>query len=313
MLAIQTDILKTLSYFDIFRYPLTAEEIFLHRRIDYTENELKDHLASLINDGRIYQNQGLYSLTNDPDLAIRRINGNKRSVQQLKIAARSARILSWFPYVKGIAVSGSLSKNFSAENDDIDFFIITAADRLWIARSFLHIFLKFALLFKKQKWFCLNYYIDETALFIPEQNIFTAIEIVTLKPFYGNGIFDQFAASNEWTKQYFPYYFSNNHGSLHINTNFLKRAIEKFFSGGIGNRLDNWLMKITNIRWQKKMQRGQMNERGIRLSMLVGKHFAKPDPQFFQPKILEAYTSNIEKIRNWDRKKPDPLPVSLPE
>jgi len=313
LLTIQTDILKTLSYFDIFRYPLTAEEIFLHRRIDYTESELKYQLDSLIINRQIYQNENFYSLNNDPALAVNRINGNKRAVQQLKIAARSARILSYFPFVRGIAISGSLSKNFSRKNDDIDFFIITAANRLWIARSFLHVFLKFAFLVKKQKWFCLNYYIDETALLIPEQNTFTAIEIITLKPFYGNGIFDQFAVSNEWTKQYFPYYFSNNQASPHINTNFFKKALEKIFSGTIGNRLDNWLMKMTDVRWQKKVRCRQMNERGIRLSMLVGKHFAKPDPQFFQPKILDAFSSNIQKIRNWDREKPDPLPVSLSE
>lgn len=313
MIIIQTDILKTLSYFDIFRYPLTAEEIFLHRRIDYTENELKHQLESLIIDGQIYQNENFYSLINDPDLALNRVNGNKRAVQQLKIAARSARILSYFPFVTGIAISGSLSKNFSGENDDIDFFIITAADRLWIARSFLHVFLKFAFLFKKQKWFCLNYYIDETALLIPEQNTFTAIEIITLKPFYGNGIFDKFAAANEWTKQYFPYYFSNNQASPRINSNFFKKALEKIFSGRIGDRLDNWLMKITDARWQKKVRRMQLNERGIRLSMLVSKHFAKPDPQFFQPKILDTYASNIKKIRHYDREKPDPLSVLLSE
>jgi hypothetical protein len=298
---IQNDILKTLSYFDIFSYPLTAEELFLYRGTDFSENDLKYELTNLKEAKLIYQNKIFYSLHNDPELISRRINGNLRAAKQLKIAGRSARLLSHFPYVKGIAVSGSLSKNFSTEKDDIDFFIITSANRLWIARSFLHLFLKFVYLLGKQKWFCLNYYVDETALIIPEQNVFTAVEIVTLKPFYGNGVFDQFAASNDWTKKYFPGINSDNKISSRSDNGFLKKLIEKIFNGKFGERLDDWLMKKTARRWQKKVKRMEMNEHGIRLSMLVDKHFAKPDPQFLQTKALEIYDRNIEYLRKKEK------------
>jgi predicted nucleotidyltransferase len=51
------------------------------------------------------------------------------AVKHIKKAKAVAKFLSWFPYIRGIAISGSLSKNFADENSDLDFFIITAANR----------------------------------------------------------------------------------------------------------------------------------------------------------------------------------------
>jgi hypothetical protein len=90
-----------------------------------------------------------------------------------------------FPFVRGIGISGSLSKNYADEDADIDFFIITSRNHLWIARTFLHGLKKLSFLVGKQDWYCMNYFIDEEALVIAEKNIFTATEVVTLKPVCG--------------------------------------------------------------------------------------------------------------------------------
>ena len=58
-------------------------------------------------------------------------------------------------------MSGSLSKHFADEKSDIDFFIITSANRLWIARTCMHLFKKVSYIAGKQHWFCMNYYVDE--------------------------------------------------------------------------------------------------------------------------------------------------------
>jgi predicted nucleotidyltransferase len=51
----------------------------------------------------------------------RRIKGNRNAEQILNTAYKISRILYQFPYVRGIGISGSLSKNFADKNADIDF------------------------------------------------------------------------------------------------------------------------------------------------------------------------------------------------
>ena len=84
-----------------------------------------------------------------------------------------------FPFVRGVFLSGSISKGFMSESDDIDYFIITAPGRLWLTRTLLILFKKI-FLFNSFRNFCLNYFIDSENLYIPEHNRYTATEIVFL-------------------------------------------------------------------------------------------------------------------------------------
>ena len=238
-----------------------------------------------------------YALYNNPILAIRRKKGNEKAIKQLKIAAKVARLLSGFPYVRGVAVSGSLSKNFANEKSDIDFFIITAKDRLWLARTIMHLFKKFTFLIGKQHWFCMNYYVDEAALEIREKNIYTATEIITAIPLQGQSIFNDFVAANGWIKNYFPNYTSKTKPAFRDRKGYIKPLIESIFNNGVGNRLDQWLMKISVKRWRKKTRHNKRNSNGILLSMDAGKHYSKPDPRYFQEKVLQYYYLKNEQLQ----------------
>src|ERR1700750_2459607 len=139
-MLVKKSILKVLAYFDMFSYPLLKEEIrlFLDRSIQAGEMEWA--LDELIAEGRIFHHDNFYQLRNEPAFIHRRKDGNSRAAFLLEKARRISGFLYWFPYVRGIGISGSLSKNFAAEDADIDFFIITKSNRVWIARTFMHIF-----------------------------------------------------------------------------------------------------------------------------------------------------------------------------
>ncbi|MEI9810645.1 MAG: hypothetical protein WDO16_23755 [Bacteroidota bacterium] len=145
-------------------------------------------LEQLVAEGTIFRIAEFYLLQNDSALVKRRREGNQRAGQLLPKAMRIGRFLSRFPYVRGVGISGSLSKMYADEKADIDFFIITKANRLWIARTFMHLFKKLTFLTGRQHLYCMNYYIDEKALKLGEQNIYTAIETVTLLPAGGNAM-----------------------------------------------------------------------------------------------------------------------------
>lgn len=218
------------------------------------------------------------------------------AVKQLSIAKKVARILSHFPYVQSIAVSGSLSKHFADEKTDIDFFIVTSANRLWIARTIMHLLKKFSYIVSKQHWFCMNYYVDEHGLEIPEKNIFTAMEIVTLMPMQGITHFKNFIAANTWVNNYFPAHPVLALDTPEIKRGLLRKCVEKVFSARLGDIADQWLMKISNSRWEKKARQGKVNDHGIRMGMIMKRHFSKPDPKNFQVKLLEKYSSRVNAL-----------------
>jgi hypothetical protein len=57
--------------------------------------------------------------------------------------------------------------------------------------------------------------------------------------------------------------------------------------------LDNYLMRLTAKRWMKKERSNKRNIKGDVLSLRVGKHFARPNPDHFQKKILEQYATRL--------------------
>jgi hypothetical protein len=293
---IRKDILATLAYFNMFDYPLKKNEIFLFlgHCNDYREFELA--LSNLLKDSAIYKMAEFYSLQNDFKLAVRRFRGNEKAISMLKKAEKAAAIISAFPFVRGVAVSGSLSKYFADENSDIDFFIITRADRLWIARSLLHIFKKLTFIVQKQSYFCMNYFVDEKDPAIMEKNIYTAMEVATVLPLRDNGIFDEFFKINNWASVFFPNKYLHTPPVRKIVNSWIKSLIEKLFNNRLGDSFDNFLMKQTAKSWNTKTQSNKTDNKGMLMSMHVGKHFSKPNPEVFQKKILQSYENSLSEI-----------------
>ena len=296
MTRIQVNILQTLAYFDIFHYPLTNEEIRNFLSTSSSQLTVDEQLLVLTENESIYRIGEFYSLQNNIAIAERRRNGNKKAAAEIIKAAKAARILSKFPFVEGLALSGSLSKNFADDNTDIDFFIIAKTNRLWIARTMMHIFYKLALLVGKERWFCMNYYVDEAGLEIEEKNIFTAMEIITLIPVQGLSSVNSFMHSNKWVQHYFPGYQANHAAAQEMKKGGLRSFTEMLLNGKLGDATDNWLMKLTAKRWKRKEDKLNVNAKGICMGMLAGKHFAKPDPKNFQVKILDQYDSKVDQI-----------------
>ena len=303
MSQLQLNILQTLTYFDIFHYPLTNEEVKQFLAMETNQQLVDEQLLQLTEEGMIYRIGEFYSLQDNLFMAYRRRNGNEKAVTEIQKAVKAARILSKFPFVEGLALSGSLSKNFADKDTDIDFFIIAKTNRLWIARTLMHIFYKLAVVAGKRRWFCMNYYVDEAGMEIEEKNIFTAMEIITLIPMQGSTTVSDFAVKNKWTKNYFPAHKGRSSATHEIKKGIFRSFIEMLLKGGIGDAADNWLMKITARRWKQKERTANLNAKGVCMGMLAGKHFAKPDPKNFQFKILEQYDKKVDQLLHRQNKK----------
>jgi predicted nucleotidyltransferase len=293
---LKIDILTTLAYFDVFSYPLTHREIFTFLGRNYDQKEFEETMTGLISQKVIYRMSDFYCLQNNPALAERRIAGNKYAKKLLGTAEKVAALLAQFPYVRGIAVSGSLSKNFADQSSDIDFFIITVKNRLWITRTLLHCLKKVSFLFNKEHMFCMNYYVDENELEIIEKNIYTATEVVTLLPVLGVSAFEKFYTANEWTREFLPNNFMRVLSAPEIKKPWIKWIIEAALNNYMGDWLDRILMKITAGRWLKKKKRQKLMDNGFVMSLDAGRHHAKPDPGNFQARLLKSFETRAWKV-----------------
>lgn len=252
---IQQDILKVLLYFDIFRHPLTCEEIHTY---------LPSHPSSpslIANECRSYpmnaligERDGFYYLRSQGDacIAIRQLK-ERRARTWLRIARVVASLIRYFPFVRGVFLSGELSKGVASPEGDIDYVIVTSERRLWICRTLLILFKKIALL-DSRKFFCLNHFVAEQHLAVEEHNRYTAMELITLKPLVNPPLLERYHADNPWIADYFPNWIppANQVPLANLRRPWFQRFIEIPFHGAIGDALDRLLMSLWRIIWQRK-------------------------------------------------------------
>ena len=286
-----------MAYFDLFNYPLATEDVcwFLDRNA--TQEDVKRELEELVREERLFRVGPFYSLQNDAALAARRLRGEAHADELLILANRGARLLYQFPFVRGVCISGSLSKRCADEKADIDYFIITKGNRLWIARTLLHLFKKLTYLRGRQHRYCMNYFIDEEALEIKEKNIFTAVELITLMPVCGNGGLTHFFQANSWTNQYLPHY--NDRPTEAVNehrASWLKQTLERLLDHRLGDRMENYFRGVTDRRWKKKTERGDVNMKGETMTLQCDAHYSRPNPEIFQQKILGKYHRRVKEV-----------------
>ena len=212
-------ILKTISYADIFDYPLNQEEIwkwliqYNNLNLPSGRQAIQQFIRKIKRIKEIQYKDGYYVLSGRTEIISLRQKREKISRQKLKTAEKIASILSYVPYIKLIAVTGALSMNNTDFDDDIDFLIITKKNPLWTSR-FLAVLL-LDILNKRRKpkdknvadKICLNMFIDENYLLLhkEERDLYTAHEVLQMKPlFIRNGLYAKFLNSNKWVEKYVP-------------------------------------------------------------------------------------------------------------
>lgn len=288
---------KALLYFSIFNYPLTHNEIYTFLEKQLESNYVDEILQVLVKNHRVFKHGSFYALVNDPLLVEERIKANTRANEAITKAQKVGRFLYQFPFVRAVGISGSLSKNVADEKADFDFFIITQANRLWIARTMMHIYKKFTFLAGRQHRYCMNYYVDEEGMQLTNQNIFTAIEIKTLLPVAGKQVIDDFFLSNEWVNSFLPVCPFKSQDKPDKRKSWIKRLGEWVWNGTAGDKLDDYLLAVTTKRWEMKRKRGLKNDKGISMGLDTGKHFARSNPGDFQEKVLALYAEGLKRIQ----------------
>jgi hypothetical protein len=283
----ETEPLLMLKYFNIFRHPLRLDEILKFSGEKETEAELEAYLNELIAAGTISKIGDYYLYEGDQQYIDKREKGEAYAAKLLPKAKRSAKFIALFPFVKFVGISGSLSKGYADERTDFDFFIVTAANTLWICRTLLHLVKKMSYLVGRQHWMCMNYFIDEQKLELEEKNIFTQIELSTLIPVYNHDMYKALLLSN---KNNLP---NLQHLGLNID-NDDKNTAPLFIKekNTWWRPLNIWLMKFTDRKWRRKWKKKGYPMSDYALALKTTPYISKNHPKNYQKIILNHLQTN---------------------
>jgi predicted nucleotidyltransferase len=285
--------LKTILYFSIFRYPLKLEEIHSYTNYVYL-SETENELQQLIDDKILTKIDEFYVYGSDLDSVTKRLRGNLHAKKALLKAQQKAKLISKFPFVQAVGVSGSLSKGYYDTDSDIDFFVITKHDKLWICRTLLMLYKKVFLL-NSRKYFCVNYFVSSQQMEIEEKNRFTATELKTLIPMQGRDYFEQFYKCNNWITDFFSKFNSNCNQIPMIEKPFLTKSIEFVLDNGFGNTIDLLFKSITLRKWKAKFN--YLSEDDFKIALKTTKNISKHHPSNFQKKVILSLNSKLEEVQ----------------
>ncbi|MCH8325212.1 MAG: hypothetical protein IIB83_01400 [Bacteroidetes bacterium] len=189
-------------------------------------------------------------------------------------------------YVPNVSINSGVD-----EDEDIDFFVITKPNRLWISRFLLMVFKKIFLLNSKKN-FCINYYITTNNLEIEDKNIFIAIELASLLPIYGSDFYDKLYSSNEWIKNYVPNYPMRETKNIKkFKPCLMQKIIEPLLDNKLGSHLDDYFMNLF-YKYDKKRY-FDYDEKSFNSAFKIRKNISTHHPDSFQNKVLHALEQKI--------------------
>jgi len=249
----QKAIIKTLSFFSLFSYSLTKEEIFVYLwKVKIDRSDLYKKLEEMAEDKVLNEKYGYYFLP-DRDIAENRRQHLLQSELKLKIARKAAKKISGIPFVSAIFVCNSVAFGTADQNSDIDLFIVVRKGRLWLVRFFSNlILLLFGLRVGKKRVgnkICLSFYLSESNLNLQkikilDEDIYLAFWLATLLPIYDpQKIREKIIQENHWLKELLPNFPERlsffvkeiQNGAI---KSFFKKILEKTWAGVYGDLME---------------------------------------------------------------------------
>jgi len=294
---LQRDILRVLLYFDIFKHPLKAEELYSFLPSNSTNPSdilriCQSHpLTAIVSRKESY----IFMRSTGESCVEERLQKERLASRRWRIARAMAMLICRFPFVRGVFVSGELSKGVASEQGDIDYVVVTRERRLWICRTMLILFKKVFLLNSK-KYFCLNHFISEDHLTVDLRNLYSATEVATLKPVSNGILFQRFVDENAWVADFFPNlrWPWESTPSETSRSSIVQHLLEQLLPESGGDRLDAWLMD----QWVKVW-----NHRYVHLDPATrnrlfhcSRHLSTAYGEDFQSRIMNGYYARLSQF-----------------
>jgi hypothetical protein len=186
-------------YADVFDYPLTAREI--HRYCGM-KSSFTTVYAEIQSFGFLSHSGDFFTLPGRESLVAVRTKREEISSRLWLHALRYGHVLAGLPFMRMLAVTGSLAVNNTESRADIDYFIVTEPGHLWTCRAMALVLGRLAA--HQRLNLCPNYLVTTRALAFPDQNLYAAHEIAQMVPLYGLDVYAEIRRNNTWVAEFLP-------------------------------------------------------------------------------------------------------------
>ena len=196
-------IARSVIYASVFDYPLTLEQ--LHRTLVESDQSTAEILA--VYDGSemlqhmIEYRDGYFFPIGRADLVAERARREVRSHAFLERHALVLRLIATIPYTRLVALSGSIAHLNLEPNGDLDLFVITKGPRVWTVTVAV---LLLAKLLHRRRAVCANFVLADSHLALEQPDLFTANQVIHLRPLIGADTLAAFLAANPFVKRIYP-------------------------------------------------------------------------------------------------------------
>jgi hypothetical protein len=286
--ALRRAIARTVTYADLFEYPLDRSEI--HRYLIGEAASSNDVNAMLEQDGAL----GAY-LERTGDKFHLRGRASTIETRRAREAApadlwRVARaygaVVARLPLVRFVGVTGALAMSNAERRADIDLFVLTHPGRVWLCRLLVLAVVRLAALRGHQ--LCPNFLLSTAQLELRERNLFTAHEIAQMIPVRATQWYAKFIDANRWARVYLPNAFSDDRRPPRAD-NVLTRSATWVLASRLFAPLERWEMrrKIRRLGARAAREGGSLSFSDVECRG----HFAAHDVR-----VLAAYAERAAQI-----------------
>lgn len=222
-------IARSVLYASLFDYPLTLAQLrqsLIESRVTPTEI-LRAYGASPSLQAAVEHRDGFFFPRGRADFIDERRRREARSRAFLRRHHLLLSLVCLVPYVRMAALSGSIAHLNLEGHGDLDLFIVTRGRRVWSVTLAVVVLAK---LMRRRAIVCANYVVADSRLTLDEQDLFTASQIVHLKPLVGRDVFRAFVSANPFVACFYPNFHEAGSPALPFRRagmfDGVKRAVE---------------------------------------------------------------------------------------
>jgi hypothetical protein len=286
----EKSVLRALLYYDLFRFPLSSNEVHRLATVSMSRDAALAAIGSVCARG-LARRHGEHVLLGGAELVSERAQAEVRAAAVLPLARRRARLIARFPFVRSVAISGSLSKGVFGPHDDVDFFVVTTPGRVFSCRAMLMAFKRIAFL-GSHRYFCVNYLMAEDSLALPDRNLFTATEVAWLRPMVGGAHYQALLDANGWVRDVFPNWVPEDTAELaEVPASAAKRGVERLLAGRSGRLLDERVRRAVSARNERRYR--DMPRDVFAVAMRAEPAASKHHPGRFQHRTLARFDEAV--------------------
>jgi hypothetical protein len=244
-------ILQTIAYSDVFDYPLTARE--LHRYLTGVKASLEEVVRAVRDEGIVTRTGEYFTLPGREEIVSVRMQRLLYSSELLPLAIAYGRMLGDLPYIRMVALTGSLAVLNVSENQDFDYMLVAARGRVWTARAFALALNRLARL--QGYTLCPNLIVSETRLEWSQKDLYSARELCQMIPITGLDVYRRLIRANNWVEMFLPNAYLELEKLLpdtRNQTGAFQSLFELPLQGKFGNRLERWEMQRKIARFSRQ-------------------------------------------------------------